>query len=164
MITFQQFTESLDTPAKIVIGPHVQATVKCTFKIGALVYLMDFYDHDKGEAVFFGQPDVPGDSYWGCEFRPSSTTYNEIEKTRDTSRIGAYGILGSGNEFAVFAGAIQTFKAFIAKYHPDCVSFSAEEPSRQRLYRRFTAMAHKALPGYTGLQLDAGVFCVYRKK
>lgn len=165
MLTFQQFNESLDSPARVAVGPMIQGQVKATFNVaGGLLYYMDFYKEQKNEQVFFGAPDVKGgDSYWTCDFRPSTETLQALRKQNDILRVGSYGILGSGNEFAVFSGAAKTFKAFIAKYHPDCVSFTGEEESRKRLYRRFVSLARKVLPGFAGAEIDNGVFAIFRK-
>jgi len=159
MLTFQQFNESLDTPVQVVIGPAVQAQVKAVFRFDGLVYLMDFYMDHKEEKVFFGAPDVPGDRYWSCDFRPSTETMRSFKKPYGWE----YGVLGSGNEFKLFAGAVQTFKQFVAKYHPDCVTFSGEEESRKRLYRRFVKSVKSVLPGYEGTEIDNGVFAIYKK-
>ena len=165
MLTFQQFRESLDTPAKVFVGPMMRGEVHADFRIeGGFVYLMDFYKEQKNEQVFFGAPDVKGgDSYWVCDFRPSSETLNTMPRKMSLSQVGSYGVLGSGHQFAVFAGALQAFKAFIAKYRPDCITFTGEEDSRKRLYRRFVLLARKTLPGYAGKEIDSGVFAIYRR-
>lgn len=45
-------------------------------------------------------------------------------------------ITGTGNSFKIFSTVIQIIKEFISKNNVDILTFSAEEPSRKKLYLR----------------------------
>lgn len=49
-------------------------------------------------------------------------------------------ITGYGNQFRVFATIAKITDEFIRKYKPKVITFSAKEPSRQKLYTRFAKM------------------------
>jgi hypothetical protein len=54
----------------------------------------------------------------------------------DSEGNGEYGVTGRGNSIAVFATVIAIIHAF-KEMHPDApIVFTAEEPSRQKLYTR----------------------------
>lgn len=55
-----------------------------------------------------------------------------------------FGKTGTGNQYVVFATVIDAMKIFTQKYGYDHIRIVAEEPNRQRLYRRMIkSMPHK---------------------
>ena len=54
------------------------------------------------------------------------------------------------HEFRVFATVIAMVKDFVRVKKPTVVRFSAKEPSRRALYRRFMSRVPQVLPGYHG--------------
>jgi hypothetical protein len=57
-------------------------------------------------------------------------------------------INGTGDEFQVFGTVMDVARKFITAKHPLALSFTAQEPSRKKLYSRFLKLAAKELPGY----------------
>ena len=70
----------------------------------------------------------------------------------DNNHREKFTLTGTGNEIAVFATVIVAIKEFIARAHPEYIIFSADEPGRQHLYRRFIQLVGNTLPGYTGYE------------
>lgn len=63
---------------------------------------------------------------WNIEFYPDL----------DIPAKDRYKILKLGNEVKVFSTVVDIMREFIKEYHPGVISFSAEEPSRKKLYFR----------------------------
>ena len=61
-----------------------------------------------------------------------------------------FGVTGQGDAAAIFATVYSTIKDYIAKNQPDFITFSAEEPSRKKLYSRMVTR----MPGYQEVQTD----------
>lgn len=49
-----------------------------------------------------------------------------------------WGITGTGNAFKVFATLTEIIREFVEQKQPEYITFSAKEPSRQRLYNRWS--------------------------
>ena len=65
-------------------------------------------------------------------------------------------IIGNGKQFPVFATVVTIIKEFIAQHQPDLIMFTADEPSRRKLYRRLLSTI--SVPGYTFDDRFAGIF------
>jgi hypothetical protein len=74
--------------------------------------------------------------YWTIEFGLSG--HHDYSK--------AFGITGTGNAALVFSATAKCFEMFVNKEKPKIVVFSADEPSRIRLYDRFAKMITSKLP------------------
>jgi len=82
------------------------------------------------------------DDWWRIEFSAAASGYK-----------GRYGVTGSGHQFAVFAAVSTLLKEFLAKKRPHIFDFSAEEPSRVKLYTKFADHLEKA-PDYARAPVD----------
>lgn len=54
-----------------------------------------------------------------------------------------FGITGTGNQFVVFATTKSIIEDFASKNNPEGFTFTAQEPSRVKLYRKFMVMFKK---------------------
>ena len=76
-----------------------------------------------------------------------------------------YGITGGGNEYQVFSTVMVIAKEYIAKHKPEAITFSAEEPSRIKLYdrfmKRFTSTGYRI---YNKAQTPGGMVWVLFKQ
>jgi len=61
-----------------------------------------------------------------------------------------FGVTGQGDAKAILATAANAIKEYIANNSPDFITFSADEPSRRKLYSRMAGR----LPGYSSVQTD----------
>ena len=61
-----------------------------------------------------------------------------------------FGVTGRGDAGAIFATVYSAIKDYIAKNQPDFITFSADEPSRKKLYGRMVTR----MPGYQSIQSD----------
>lgn len=61
-----------------------------------------------------------------------------------------FGVTGQGDASAIFATVYSAIKDYIASRQPDFITFSADEPSRRKLYSRMVGR----LPGYSQIQVD----------
>lgn len=61
-----------------------------------------------------------------------------------------FGVTGQGDATSIFATVHSAIKEYIADHQPDFITFSADEPSRQKLYSRMVGR----LPGYQQVQTD----------
>jgi hypothetical protein len=64
----------------------------------------------------------------------------------------------TGIEIPVFATVLAILKQFVHQVHPEKIVYSAKDPSRQRLYARFTKLAQRIIPGYTGREVSPGQY------
>jgi len=79
---------------------------------------------------------------WELSF---SIDFDYLEKIGKHVR-DAFKLSGTGNQFRIFATVQDILKNFIDNHDADLISFSAEEPSRRRLYSTFTANFEKSQP------------------
>lgn len=61
-----------------------------------------------------------------------------------------FGVTGQGDASSIFATVFTAIKEYISVKNPDFITFSAKEPSRQKLYSRMVTR----MPGYQGVQVD----------
>ena len=72
-------------------------------------------------------------------------------------------IIGNtGVEIPVFATVVAILKQFVRTVRPKTIVYSAKDPSRQRLYARFTNLAHRLIPGYSGYVVSQGKYEIQR--
>ena len=125
--------------------------------------------------MFIVQDELPNDSSklgWEVGFgvdsfklrRLLSKTKNpKLEKIKDKRWVdNTHGVLGTGNQGKVFSTALAALKEFAKSVNPEYIFFSAEEPSRIKLYRRMS----KTLAGQIGMKLafdESGQFVLQRK-
>ena len=61
-----------------------------------------------------------------------------------------FGVTGQGDASSIFATVFTAIKEYISVKNPDFITFSAKEPSRQKLYSRMVTR----MPGYQEVQTD----------
>lgn len=60
----------------------------------------------------------------------------DISFSRENEAEGAvFGVTGSGDQFRIFTTVVVMVQEFIQAKNPDTIRFTADEPSRQKLYR-----------------------------
>ena len=74
---------------------------------------------------------------------------------------GSYAVTGSGNALEVFSKVVPAMVAYIKKQDLDGATFSAAEPSRQRLYDRLVKTVAKTMPDYFAVSIDKGTTRYY---
>ena len=86
-----------------------------SFTVGEIPY--KFYVYSEGNRI------------WGIEFRTDSNRAPGLVKSR-------FGLTGTGNSVEVMSIIVDIMKSFVDRYNSDIdkLEFSAEEPSRKRLY------------------------------
>jgi len=126
MISFLTFCESLDTPFPFHWTKKLPEYWEASFTLAdGTPYVCSFLDHPRG---------------WEVTFAPHPTT-----------RGSYYDIVGdTKQEFRIFATVVACVKQFVAQVKPSKLYFTAKEPSRVRLYRRFMSGVPAAIPGYGG--------------
>ena len=68
----------------------------------------------------------------------------------------------TGVEIPVFATVTAILKKFVHIVGPKAIVYSAKDPSRQRLYARFTRLIQHIIPGYTGREVSTGQYKIQR--
>ena len=61
-----------------------------------------------------------------------------------------FGVTGGGDAATIFATVHSAIKDYIVTHKPDFITFSADEPSRKKLYSRMVTR----MPGYQSVQTD----------
>lgn len=75
-----------------------------------------------------------------------------------------FDILGTGDSIAVFATVLAVLRDFAQRVRPEHMKFTAEEPSRIKLYDRFVRMVQQgAVPGYTATKHGRGEYLITRR-
>jgi hypothetical protein len=69
---------------------------------------------------------------------------------------GSFQVTGGGEAFQVFAKVVPAMVAYIKKKGLDAATFSAAEPSRQRLYNRLVKEVAKVMPDYFAAYTNKG--------
>lgn len=65
-----------------------------------------------------------------------------------------FGVTGAGNAHEVFGKVVPSIVAYAQKMDPTVMSFSAAEPSRQKLYDRLVKTVARVLPDYKAVSAD----------
>lgn len=103
---------------------------KATFDINGLTYY-----------VFISEDDPVDDPHiWDVVFQLADPPPG----------LGLYDITGTKNAFTVFATVMNIIQEFVSKRSDDirAITFTAKEPSRQRLYDRLAKMLIQSLPNH----------------
>lgn len=93
---------------------------------------------------------------WGFVFRNATPNMEPMKR---------FDILGTGEAIPIFATVIAILRDFIQRVRPERINFSAEEPSRIKLYDRFIRMIQQqqALPNYTARGNGRGEYVIMRR-
>lgn len=84
-------------------------------------------------------------SYLVYEYKPGRWEI-DFSNRGEQNQNKPYGITGTGNAAEVFGTVVDITRSFLQQYpHVKLISFSADEPSRQKLYAR---MAQRLLPDW----------------
>lgn len=78
---------------------------------------------------------------------PSQTGWEVVFELMDGHTDG-HGITGTGMSLQVFSTVVAIMQDFVRQVHPVQFSFTAKEPSRQRLYRLFARQVSRYFPGW----------------
>ena len=94
---------------------------------------------------------------------PMSLKHTQLGKSTKFGKVGVFDIIGSGNALEVLATVNQVVTDFIKKNKPTTIEFTAEEPSRQKLYKRLTIKLARPL-GYEIKKMSRdGIFRMVKK-
>jgi hypothetical protein len=102
---------------------------------------------DRDRAMFKTDDGRPGIVKFDAD-TPAAGDYSLVDV--EFSIQDEFGVTGGGDAAAIFATVHSAIKDYIASRKPDFITFSAEEPSRQKLYSRMVTR----MPGYQGVQTD----------
>ena len=91
--------------------------------------------------------DYPGAEMWTLAF--SLVTQKIHPSLRVAYPVWRSGITKTGHAFTVFATILAIMKDFVSARHPKEIQFTADEPSRQKLYSRLGRMARSLDPAYS---------------
>lgn len=122
--------------------------VSAQFTVGDVTYIFD--------AQPLEQDDMPPNS-WGIAFKKKQKRDPGV--SRDVMSKDSFGITGDGNSAQVFGNVISIMKEFLKHERVGALYFSAEEPSRVKLYR---ALAKRFLSDWE-LVFDDGYEFIYKK-
>lgn len=86
---------------------------------------------------------------WDFIFAMKFSSGRGIEFADKGAGVLSTSVLGSGNASQVFACVLRIVDEFIERKHPEYITFTADEPSRQSLYRR---MVNAVLTRYADYQ------------
>ena len=81
-------------------------------------------------------------------FAPTYDEYSLVDV--EFSIQDEFGVTGGGDAAAIFATVHSAIKDYISTHKPDFITFSADEPSRKKLYSRMVTR----MPGYQSIQSD----------
>lgn len=133
-------------------------------------YLAQFYDDHEGETRF--SPNLE-DRVWGLargnewSYRFTTKAGDEYTVTAEPQRFGgrtwmevqfsdeagAFKVTGAGNAHEVFSEVSAAVTALVTKQKLEAISFSAYEPSRQKLYDRLVRTVSAAAPDYSAVAI-----------
>lgn len=82
---------------------------------------------------------------------PAGENQWEIEFLENTKKGQTFTKSGSGNEMQVFSFVIESIKEFVARYHPEVITFNSHkaDQNRSKLYARMMRRVSSVLPGYS---------------
>lgn len=116
-------------------------------RISPRVYGFEIEEDRKYTVTFIKLPDV-GD-YIPSEFDEVDPDKSyEISFFLKSAHGGSeHGIVGTGGkQIKIFGTVIDVIKDFLDRTKPQVLAFSAKEPSRKRLYKRFISQAKRKFP------------------
>jgi hypothetical protein len=108
------------------------------FKVGEVPYRFYAYSNSEND--------------WEVEFKINSNEYDQHGKIKFGTK---FGLAGTGNSAEVMSTVVDIMREFLEMYRGkiDTIGFTAEEPSRQKLYMR---MMKRLLPNWTISTYDSG--------
>ena len=149
-------------PFQVTINmPHKRMQAQFTIPETGMVYKVFLWvtkhtNHDS-------RPGVPGPPPMPSEWEFGFGQYEPKDAAWDSPVTGNERIIGhTGVEIPVFATVVAILKQFIRTARPATIVYSAKDPSRQRLYARFTNLAHRLIPGYNGYVVSQGKYEIQR--
>lgn len=107
------------------------------------------HDDDDGGRYY----DPTAETTTNIEFRLDSASIEKVKSWKVnrgdySSYTGPFSVNQAGDSFRVFATVVKIIQIFAAKMQPDEMTFSASEPSREKLYDRFVHNVDRGLPEY----------------
>jgi hypothetical protein len=126
-------TELFDKPVQLKNEEYDQDEVSVEFDVEGVPY--KFYAH-----TAYNNPTA-----WEIEFSARGTTK----------------IINTGNEIKVFSTVVQIMQNMLKLYNIETLYFTAEEPSRQKLYNR---LVDRLLPTWYKSFSEYGTFTVSKPK
>lgn len=163
-VTEAYLTELGDRPYPFQVTvnmPHQRMQAQFTIPETGMVYKVSLWvtkhtNHDSRPGVP-GPPPTPSEWEFGFgQYDPKDAAWNSMAPGND-SIIGHTGV-----EIPVFATVTAILKQFIHIVGPKAIVYSAKDPSRQRLYTRFTRLIQHIIPGYTGREVSPGQYKIQR--
>ena len=149
-------------PFQVTINmPHKRMQAQFTIPETGMVYKVFLWvtkhtNHDS-------RPGVPGPPPMPSEWEFGFGQYEPKDAAWDSPVTGKEHIIGNtGVEIPVFATVVAILKQFVRTVRPATIVYSAKDPSRQRLYARFTNLAHRLIPGYSGYVVSHGKYEIQR--
>ncbi len=144
MLTFSQFNEAFDNPAPFVMKTGtdgVESEFTIDSDLGPLKYVVNFeaLDNPRGNGRLSNRFEMSfgvlnnDKIYASLAKKGFPDGYNKDLKF-------LFGITNTGGAQKVFATVIAIIQKFIAEKKPQSLYFSADEPSRQKLYQRLIKM------------------------
>lgn len=156
MLSYQNFTESFNSPADIVWTRNTADDAIARFKITdsagiTLTYIVTFHALSTASAngpeveVTFG---IVNDSVFAATKQAREVERKQGLDLRYTGMI--FAISETGNAMVVFASVLKAIREFMAKWAPNYLTFFAatDEPSRLRLYKKMVSSLGPQLKGY----------------
>ena len=102
---------------------------------------------DRDRAMFKTADGRPGIVKFDAD-NPAAGDYSLVDV--EFSIQDEFGVTGGGDAAAIFATVHSAIKDYVASRKPDFITFSADEPSRKKLYSRMVTR----MPGYQSIQSD----------
>ena len=102
---------------------------------------------DRDRAIFKTADGRPGIVSFDAD-NPAPGDYSLVDV--EFSIQDEFGVTGRGDATAIFATVHSAIKDYVASHKPDFITFSADEPSRKKLYSRMVSR----MPGYQSVQTD----------
>lgn len=154
MKTFADFllAETLGTPVPWHWVTSDDDFFQAKFTIGSATYEVQFLEEDPESEL----------NVWSLTFA-RVTIKQPVGTTRLPYPSWQTGITKTGQAFTIFATILAIMKDFVSTHHPNEIYFTADEPSRQKLYSRLGRMARSLDPTYSyDSSGEPGQFRVYR--
>ena len=149
-------------PFQVTINmPHKRMQAQFTIPETGMVYKVFLWVTK--HTNHYSRPGVPGPPPMPSEWEFGFGQYEPKDAAWDSPVTGNERIIGhTGVEIPVFATVVAILKQFIRTARPATIVYSAKDPSRQRLYARFTNLAHRLIPGYNGYVVSQGKYEIQR--
>ena len=149
-------------PFQVTINmPHKRMQAQFTIPETGMVYKVFLWVTK--HTNHYSRPGVPAPPPMPSEWEFGFGQYEPKDAAWDSPVTGKEHIIGNtGVEIPVFATVVAILKQFVRTVRPATIVYSAKDPSRQRLYARFTNLAHRLIPGYSGYVVSHGKYEIQR--